>query len=397
MIDDTAEKTAKSFGAWAMPDEYRELQATVRRFVQSDIKAVEDTLPHDATYCPSDKLKPLQDKAKSLGLWCVRTPAEFGGAGLNLLGQAVFAEEAKQVRMGLYNPAMGAFGIDPPNVIWEGNRQQIEKYGLPGVDKGSKCFVAISESSGGADPGRAIQLKAEQVGNKYILNGSKMWITGADKADWGIVYARTGGRGRSGITSFIVDRDTPGLTVKEIPVIRAYSPFELHFDNVEIPIENRLGEEGQGFALAEKWLVDNRISYSAGTLGVASAALDIAIAWAKERETFGSKLADKQAVQWMLADSDMELRAARLIVYDAAWKGDLGEDFKLEASIAKVTATETAGRIVDRAIQIMGGLGLSKELPLERWYRELRIHRIGEGPSEVHRMVVARNLLSGRR
>ncbi|WP_375173281.1 acyl-CoA dehydrogenase family protein [Pseudooceanicola sp.] len=387
----------RSFGAWAMPDEYRELQQTVRRFVQSEIKPVEDTLDHDATYCPEDRLKPLQEKAKALGLWCVRTPAEHGGAGLNLLGQAVFAEEAKQIRMGAYNPGMGAFGNDPPNVIWQGSPDQIERYGLPGVEKGTKCFVAISESSGGADPGRAIQLKAERQGGKYVLNGSKMWITGAAKADWGIVYARTGGRGRSGITSFIVDRDTPGLSLKEIPVIRAYSPYELHFDNVEVPVENRLGEEGQGFAFAEKWLVDNRISYSAGTIGIAQAALDIAVKWANERETFGSKLADKQAVQWMIADSEMEIRMARLLVYDAAWRGDLGQDFKLEASIAKVQATETAGRVVDRAIQIMGGLGVSKELPLERWYREMRIHRIGEGPSEVHRMVVARNVLNGRR
>lgn len=387
----------RSFGAWAMPEEYHALQQTVRRFVQTEIKPVEDTLDHDATYCPAEKLFPLQEKARALGLWCVRTPAEHGGAGLNLLGQAVFAEEAKQIRMGAYNPGMGAFGNDPPNVIWQGTRDQIDRYGLPGVEAGTKCFVAISESSGGADPGRAIQLRAERQGGKYVLNGSKMWITGAGKADWGIVYARTGGRGRSGITSFIVDRDTPGLSLKEIPVIRAYSPFELHFDNVEVPVENRLGEEGQGFAFAEKWLVDNRISYSAGTIGIAQAALDIAVKWANEREAFGSKLADKQAIQWMIADSEMEIRMARLLVYDAAWRGDRGEDFKLEASIAKVQATETAGRVVDRAIQILGGLGVSKELPLERWYREMRIHRIGEGPSEVHRMVVARNVLNGRR
>jgi acyl-CoA dehydrogenase len=387
----------RSFGAWAMPEEYRALQQTVRRFVQTEIKPVEDTLDHDATYCPAEKLAPLQEKARALGLWCVRTPAEHGGAGLNLLGQAVFAEEAKQIRMGAYNPGMGAFGNDPPNIIWQGTRDQIDRYGLPGVEAGTKCFVAISESSGGADPGRAIQLRAERRGGKYVLNGSKMWITGAGKADWGIVYARTGGRGRSGITSFIVDRNTPGLSLKEIPVIRAYSPFELHFDNVEVPVENRLGEEGQGFAFAEKWLVDNRISYSAGTIGIAQAALDIAVKWANEREAFGSKLADKQAIQWMIADSEMEIRMARLLVYDAAWRGDRGQDFKLEASIAKVQATETAGRVVDRAIQILGGLGVSKELPLERWYREMRIHRIGEGPSEVHRMVVARNVLNGRR
>ena len=170
----------------------------------------------------------------------------------------------------------------------------------------------------------------------------------------------------------------------------------MHFDNVEVPVENRLGEEGGGFKLAEKWLVEGRVPYAAGTLGIAQAALELAIDWAKQRETFGSRLSEKQAIQWMLADSEMELRAARLLTWQAAWKADLGQDLKLDASIAKVTATETAGRVVDRCIQIFGGLGVSKEMPLERWYRELRIKRIGEGPSEVHRMVVARNLLGNR-
>ena len=133
--------------------------------------------------------------------------------------------------------------------------------------------------------------------------------------------------------------------------------------------------------------------YAAGTIGVAQAALELAIEWARDRETFRTKLADKQAIQWMIADSEMELRAARLLIYQAAWQGDLGRDLKVDSSIAKVMATETAGRVVDRCIQIFGGLGVSQELPLERWYRELRIKRIGEGPSEVHRMVLARSLL----
>jgi acyl-CoA dehydrogenase len=187
------------------------------------------------------------------------------------------------------------------------------------------------------------------------------------------------------------------MTAKPIPVIRSYSPYEIEFDNVIVPVENRLGEEGQGFALCEKWLVEGRIPYAAGTIGIAQAALDIAIDWAKQRRTFGSTLASKQAIQWMIADSEMELRGARLLVYQAAWRADLGQYVKVDSSIAKVVATETAGRVVDRCIQILGGMGVARELPLERWYRELRIKRIGEGPSEVQRMVVARHLLgSGR-
>jgi acyl-CoA dehydrogenase len=221
-----------------------------------------------------------------------------------------------------------------------------------------------------------------------------MWITGAASAAWGVVFARSG-EGRGGITAFIVDNPTKGVSFREIPVIRSYSPYEVVFEDVEVPVENRLGEEGQGFQIAEKWLVEGRVPYAAGTLGIAQEALRIAIDWANQRKTFGSLLADKQAIQWMIADSEIELRAARLLVHDAAIKAAAGHNIKVDASIAKVYATETAGRVVDRAIQILGGMGVAKEMPLERWYRELRIKRIGEGPSEVQRMVIARSLMGG--
>jgi acyl-CoA dehydrogenase len=393
---DKAKSSYVTLGAWELPEELQHLRETVRRFMINEVKPIEDKLEHDAVRCAPEDLGVLQAKARALGLFHLRTPAEYGGAGLNLLGQAIVAEEAAKCRMGAYIPALGAFGSDPPNVIWLGTKFQIEKYGVASIKENKKTFVAVSEASGGADPGRSIRCQAELKGDRYILNGSKMWITGAGTADWGIVFARTGHGGRGGITSFIVDANMKGISYKVIPVIRAYAPYEVHFDNVEVPMENRLGEEGVGFKLAEKWLVTNRVPYAAGTLGIAQAALELAIDWAKQRETFGSRLSEKQAIQWMLADSEMELRAARLLTWQAAWKADLGHDLKLDASIAKVTATETAGRVVDRCVQIFGGLGVSKELPLERWYRELRIKRIGEGPSEVQRMVVARNLLGNR-
>ena len=204
------------------------------------------------------------------------------------------------------------------------------------------------------------------------------WISGASQARWGIVYARTGSeKARGNITAFIVDKETPGLSLKRIPVIRSYSPYELSFVDVEVPVENRLGEEGHGFQLAETWLVHGRVPYAAATLGIAEAALRMAIEWAKERSVFNSPLSEKQAIQWMIADSEIELRAAKLLVYQAAWRGDLGYDIKVDASICKVFGTETAGRIVDRCMQIFGGLGVAAEMPLERWYRELRIKRIG--------------------
>jgi acyl-CoA dehydrogenase len=217
-------------------------------------------------------------------------------------------------------------------------------------------------------------------------------------AKWGIVFARVGdNKGRGGITSFVVDKSKPGISLSKIPVIRSYAPYEVHFDNYEVPMEDRLGEEGQGFKLAEEWLVHARPPYAAATIGIAQAALEIAIDWANQRQTFGSHLADKQAIQWMIADSEIELRAARLLVYQAAWNADMGRDIKVDASIAKVYGTEVAGRVVDRCIQILGGMGVAQELPLERWYREMRIKRIGEGPSEVHRMVVARDMLGTKR
>lgn len=386
----------EAHGAWALPEDLRMLRDTVRRFMSAEVRPVEETLEHDAVEMPADKLAPLQQKARALGLWCIRSPVEHGGAGLSMLGQALVAEEASRCRMGAYVPACGAFGADPPNVIFAGAPELIARYGAPAVRDGKKAFVAISEAGGGSDPGRSIRCRAERRGDTYVLNGTKLWITGAADADWGVVFARTGEKGRGGISCFIVDNPSPGISMRAIPVIRAYAPYEVHFENVEVPVENRIGEEGEGFKKAEHWLVAGRIPYAAGTLGIAQAALEIAIDWALQRETFGSRLADKQAIQWMLADSEMELRAARLLVYQAAWKADLGEDFKLESSIAKVTATETAGRVVDRAIQILGGMGVACEMPLERWYRELRIKRIGEGPSEVQRLVVARAMLASR-
>jgi acyl-CoA dehydrogenase len=358
----------------------------------------EAPLPHDAYALPDDVLKPLQEEAKKLGFWNVESPAEWGGAGLNLLGQAVVAEESSQCKMGLYIAACHAFGWDPPNSIFLGRKDQIEKYAVPTLQAGSKTFVAISEASGGSDPGRAIKTRAEKKGDRYVLNGTKIWISGVGQSDWGLVFARTGpSKGRDGVTSFIVEKKFKGFSYKPIPVIRSYFPYEINFEDCEVPEENRLGNEGEGFKLAETWLVHARIPYAAAVIGVAQAALQLAIDWTKQRETFGSKLADKQAIQWMIADSEIELRAARLLVYQAAWKGDLGQDIKVDASICKVYATEIAGKVVDRCIQMFGGLGVAREMPLERWHREMRIKRIGEGPSEVHRMVVARDLLGGQR
>jgi acyl-CoA dehydrogenase len=384
-----------TLGSWELPEELVALRETVRRFMMNEVKPVEDALPHDTYLPPPEILRPLQQKARALGLWFVQSPVEFGGAGLNVLAQCVVAEEAAKCRMGAYFPAAGAFGWDPPNVVFSGSPAQTEKYGIPTIANGEATFVAVSEASGGADPARAITTRARRDGDHYVLNGAKMWISGIDRARWGVVFARMEGtQGRGGITSFIVEPSWPGITLKKIPVMRSFQPFEVHFDNVRVPMENRLGEEGQGFQLAEKWLVHGRIPYAAVSIGLAQAALDLGAAWVTQRKTFGSLLAEKQAIQWMIADSEIELRAARLLTWQAAWKADLGQDAKVDSSICKVYATETSFRVLDRCIQMFGGLGVSHEMPLERWFREARIRRIGEGPSEVHRMVLARDILS---
>lgn len=376
-------------------DAVEDLKNLVRDFIQREVIPLERQYDDpDLPYFPEDVTKQLQEKAKSLGLWCLASPAKYGGAELSIFAHAVVAEEAAKHRMGAYNPAGGAFGQDPPNIIFSGTEEQIQKYAVPAIQNGTATFVAITEPSGGSDPARAIQTRAERRGNKWVLNGRKVFISKVEKSKWGIVFARSlPDPGARGVTAFIVPVDAPGFHYRPIPVIRPWYPCEVILEDCEIPLENQLGEEGQGFALAQKWLVRQRIPYAAGVIGIAQAALEIAIQHARERVTFRTPLAEKQAVQWMIADSEVELRAARLLIWDGAWKADQGLDAKMEASIAKVYATETAWRVVDRCIQILGGLGVSKAMPLERWYRELRIKRIGEGPSEVHRMVIARNLL----
>ncbi len=385
-------------GAWSLPEELVMLRDSVRRFMADVVRPLEATLPHDCPGPPPEQLATLQAKARVLGLWALQTPSAFGGAGLGVLGQVVVAEEAAKCRMGAFFPACGAFGGNPPSVLFAATPAQYEKWGRPIVEgRATRAFNAISEATGGSDPARAIRCRAILDGDAYVINGAKMWTTHAGTADYGIVYARTGEAGqKGGISCFVVETASPGLTRKPIGVLTSYSPFELHFDNVRVPVENRIGGEGQGFALADSFLVQTRITYAAGCIGLAQMALEHAIDWANQRETFGVRLADRQAIQWMIADSEIELRAARLLTYQAAWNADLGRDVKVDASIAKVYAAEQAFKIVDRCMQVLGGLGVAHEMPLERWFRELRVKRLGEGASEVQKMIIARSILSRR-
>ena len=379
-----------------LPHELLLLRDQIRRFMREEVKPIEDQLPHDATGCAPADLARLRGLAAEMGLTRLTVPEEHGGNPLSALGRAIVAEEAAKCRLGAYAPALGAFGGGPPNILWGGTPEQIERYALPCIDGARRAFVAITEPTGGSDPRNNISTRAERRGDTWLLNGRKMWITAAKGADFGVIFARTkdgGGGAPPEITAFIVEPGFAGIEFNEIKVLRALSPYEIVLEDCAVPAGNVLGEVGRGFAVAQSWLVDARIPYAAGCIGIAQEALDMACGWVRQRPTRDGVLADKQAVQWMIADSEVELKAARMLVYDAAAKVDAGQPGKVDASVCKLFGTETAGRVVDRAMQMFGGMGMAQEMPLERWYRELRVKRIGEGPSEVHRLVIARDKL----
>jgi acyl-CoA dehydrogenase len=382
------------FPGYQLPEELVRLREQVRRFVREEILPLEQRLDPDAPDIPEEDFQRLSARTKAAGLWALGAPEEYGGGGLDAFGMCVVLEEMCQHRMGLYNPGGGAFGRYPPPAIWAGSQEQIAKYAVPTIREGWETFFAITEPSGGADPAGAIQTRAERRGDRWVLNGRKVFISRAHDAPWGVVFARTDkAKGRAGISCFIVEKGTPGFTARNIRTIRTSSvPNDVVFEDCELPAENLVGVEGQGLDLAFDLLVKQRFPYAACNLGVAVAAHRMAIAHAKQRVTFGQPLSQRQAIQWMLADAEVELRAARWLIWDGAWKADRGEDARVEASIAKLYSSEVLGRVIDAAVQIHGGYGVSKEFPLERWYREARVRRIGEGPSEVHRMVIARSL-----
>src|SRR5919108_3124049 len=382
------------FPGYRLPDELVTVREQVRRFVREEIVPLEQRLDPDASDIPEEDFRRLSAKTKAAGLWCLGAREEYGGGGLDTFSMSVVLEEMSQHRMGLYNPGCGVFGRTPAPFIFAGTREQIERYAVPAIREGYKTFFAITEPGGGSDPAGAIQTTAVKKDGHWVLNGSKTFISNAHEAEWGVVFARTDrARGRAGISCFLVEKGTPGFTAHPIRTIRTVAiPNEVHFEDCRLPLKNLVGEEGRGLELALGGLVKNRFPYAACNLGVAVAAHRMAVAHAKQRSTFGVPLSQRQAIQWMLADAEVEIRAARWLIWDGAWKADRGEDAKVEASIAKLYSSEVLGRVIDSAVQVHGGYGVSKEFPLERWYREARVRRIGEGPSEVHRMVIARSL-----
>jgi acyl-CoA dehydrogenase len=258
-----------------------------------------------------------------------------------------------------------------------------------------KCCFAQTEPDAGSDPG-SMRTTAVRDGDYYVINGVKRFISHADKADFAQVMAATdrskGSKG--GISCFLVDMNTEGvrLTAK-YETMMGDAPWEIVFNNVRVPVSHRVGDEGEGFKFGQKWLGVGRIKHGARALGVAERCLEIATSYAKQRVTFGRPLADRQAIQFMLVDSYVELKSARLLVYEAACKLDKGEDIRVDAYISKSNADEMAFRVADRCMQILGGIGLTKDMPVEKMWRQQRSFRITEGATEVMKMVIGRHVL----
>ena len=385
---------AAVFSGFNLSDELQMLAEAVDAFVANEIRPVEARLDPTAREIPHDELRPIQAKARGAGFWCFEAPSAFGGGGLGAFEMSVVYEAATKHRFAFPTPGGGVFGYSPPVVLYRGSEDQIERYVRPTIERGLIGYTAVSEPTGGSDPARAIRTTATRRGDTYVLNGRKMWATNADAGDYGVIYARTdAASGRSGISAFIVDAGTPGLEVRPVAVLRNHWTTEVTLEDCEVPAANLIGEEGQGFALAQEWFVRGRLMLAAQAVGVAEESVRLAVEWAKERETFGALLATRQGVQFPLADSLTELTAARMLTWNAAWRYDQGHDARLESSMAKLFATEMGFRVVDRAVQILGGMGVSKEMPLEHWLRDLRVTRIVEGASEVHRFLIAREML----
>jgi len=370
----------------------------IRRFVREEIVPLEDKLDPDASEIPPEDFSRLSGKVKDMGFWGLDIPVEYGGPGIDLVTRTLIAIEMSQHRAGLYVPCYGVFGTMGLAQLFEATEDQKERYLKPVLRGEKRGFFGLTEPSGGSDPARAIQTRAVRDGDDWIINGSKIFISGADKAQFGLIFARTDpDKGRGGVTCFIVDTDMPGFHVRRVVHTLRSSNYatELQLEDLRIPQANVLGEVNRGFAIANDRLTRQRIPYAAACIGVAIRAQAMAIEYAKQRETFGAPLATRQLIQSMIIDNELDIRTSRWMTLDAAHKAERGEPFRMEAGMAKLLATEAGGRVVDRSMQVHGGIGMTKDLPLERWYREMRIRRVGEGPNEVQRLIIARDLLGG--
>ncbi|WP_344939500.1 acyl-CoA dehydrogenase family protein [Sphaerisporangium flaviroseum] len=338
---------------------------------------------------PPEAHATIRSAVLECGLQAVNMPVEWGGAGLSILEQVIVQEELGKLTNALWDTVWR-----PANALKACTPEQRERFLVPVVRGERRDCVAVTEPNAGSDP-QAVKATARRSGDSYILNGEKWFVTVGDAADFLIVLAMVEGAP----TMFLVDKDLPGVQMARVPRYMhtfVYEHPEFTFTDVEVPADCVLGEVGQGYELTRDWFVEERLMIGARTVGAAARALTEAAAWATQREQFGSAIATYQLIQAMLADSTVDVLTNRTLVYQAAWEADQGLDRKqlhARAAVVKLAASEAAGRVVDRAVQIFGGRGYMRDYAVERLYRELRVDRIWEGTSEVQRLVIGNEIV----
>lgn len=386
-----------------LDDDHRMLAELVQRFVRDHLMPLEPAvLAREAaggdSELTADERAVLDAVSKDMGLWSLDAPEEVGGMGMPHVA-LVAVNEALGSTVAKYT-----LPPDSPNLMMLAktvNERQREAYLAPYARGETISAIGISEPAAGADPAgmKTKAVRADDGSGDWIINGRKIWITRADECDFTILMAITdpekGARG--GMSAFLVDRDAPGFNVlRRIPMLGGEYTYEVALDDCRVPGWKLLGTEGQGFGPMQVRLGTRRMEMAAWCIGAAQRALDMMTDYAPQRVTFGEKLSQRQSIQWWAADAATKIHATRLMAYDCAWKLDQGRDVRQEISMLKVYATEMASEVIDNAMQCFGAMGMTKEMPLALLAGRVRTMRIYDGPSEVHRMVVARNLMDTR-
>ncbi|MCY3865496.1 MAG: acyl-CoA dehydrogenase family protein [Chloroflexi bacterium] len=386
---------------FTIPRHVEAIAHRVRQFLDEEVIPVETQLLRTNTDLNADILRELRAKAKAAKLWAPTMPKAWGGMGLNIQEIVPVFEAAGRSMLGPL--AIHCAAPDEGNMHllrnWADEAQR-ERYLAPLANGDAFSAFSMTEPPPGAgsDP-RMIQTRAVRDGGDWVINGHKWLTTNGEIADFFIIMALTDPAVHpyQGCTQFLAPRETPGIKIlRDVPVMGAKDfggHVEILYENVRLPDSAILGEAGQGFMLAQSRLGPARLTHCMRWTGIAQRALEIATDYAAEREAFGGALTSHQSIQWMLADSEMELKMGRLLIQEAAWLLAQGQQARVETSIAKVQVSEIVARVLDRCVQICGGRGISRDLPLSGWYEKARAFRIYDGASEVHRMVVARDVI----
>ena len=385
---------------FAIPEEIRMVLDAHRKFVEQELLPLERESGFDRRdpdeEIPQELLERVRRRSGELGFYGIHMPEEAGGGGLSNVGVTLLREQA--FAFGSPLAALSLAGPEGPSLIlMDANEQQRKKFVEPLVRGEISCAFALTEPGAGSDA-QNIHTRAVRHGDDYVLNGQKVFITNGKYAHFAIVFAVTdpGRKARGGISAFLVEKGAPGFRVgrDNVGMVGGGTQVELIFEDCRVPAQNLLGQEGYAFASAMRFLGAGRLSIAAMCLGIADYLLRRSTSYAKQRETFGRPIADRQAIQWMLAEMATELYAARQMAYHASWKCDQGDPIIQESSMCKLYATEMVNKVADHAVQIHGGMGWMRELDIERYFRQVRVLRIVEGTSEVQKMIIARTLLA---